>query len=524
MYNVSNLFIKESDLPVENEFLLYTNYQGFTATSSKAAWEYTNFDTFINALATTGIKMYNSSDIIRAGLYEHAVYDNIIESLDDYTGFDFPVETLRCEISSDNRILTFYLESGNEFYFCNCNTNIDYIDLERTGSTNVAKYINHFTDIFHYGINIVGTDSKPAAMYYPCANFIKNIEYNPGSKNIPFVPVTVSRTIQYGTSRLSHINNDNGEDPGPPGISTTVDTITWYITHDVNTSVYINDNIRFRYIIPGCSPDRYTVIPKARHSFYSSSADVNVIKVFCSPESVENINKSNGITPELPGYIYLTEGSSSKLNDYIYKVNCSGATIDIPLANLCLIPHNKRLNAAGNRVLCSPGTYFYAYRVNYSNQLCSTRIHGGKFRKHSFILQHGFHLPICYYSAIVKALNASWVFQTCNNMYFLLIDKQKMKPLNVFNDNNVNNGLDSSTLTEQEKKNTGTNLQALLEDSTIQSKNNFFYYETFDYIDNPNDDTATTATNEQNFNRVSINKRGSLAYVGSEFRNSIYNF
>lgn len=32
--------------------------------------------------------------------------------------------------------------------------------------------------------------------------------------------------------------------------------------------------------------------------------------------------------------------------------------------------------------------------------------------------QHGFHLPVCYYSAIVKALSTSWVFQTCNNMFF----------------------------------------------------------------------------------------------------------
>ena len=392
---------------------------------------------------------------------------------------------------------------------------------------NVAKYINHFTDIFHYGINVIGnvvaSATNPAAMYYPCVNFIKNIEYNPGSKNIPFVPVTVSRTIQYNTSGLTPVFN-NSEDPEPPSLSVTIDIITWYVTHNINTSVYIDNDIRFRYILPGCSPDRYTVIPKARHSFYSSSADVNVIKVFCSPESVENINKSNGITPELPGYIYLTENNSSKLNDYIYKVNCSGAVIDIPLANLCLIPHNKRLSVTERRVTCSPGAYFYAYKVDYSNQLCSTRIHGGYFRKHSFILQHGFHLPVCYYSAIVKALNASWVFQTCNNMYSLLIDKQRMKPLNVFNDNNVNNGLDSSSSTEQEKGNTGTNLQALLEDSTVQSKNNFFYYELFDYIDNPDNDTAITDTNTQNFDRVSINKRGSSAYIGNEFRNSIYNF
>lgn len=425
--------------------------------------------------------------------------------------------------SNDNRILTFYLESGHEFYFCNCNTNIDYIDLERSGSANVAKYINHFTDIHHYGVNILGASTKPADMHYPCVNFIGNIEYNPGSKNIPFVPVTVSRTIQFGTSRLTSVNNGDGG-PEAPGPSATVHTIIWYVTHNVNTSVYMSDNIRFRYILPGCSPDRYTVIPKARHSFYSSSADVNVIKVFCSPESVENINKSNGITPELPGYIYLTEGSSSKLNDYIYKVNCSGVVIDTSLANLCLIPHNKRLSVSGNQITCSPGTYFYAYKVNYSNQLCSTRIYASSFRKHSFILQHGFHLPICYYSAFVKALNAPWVFQTFNNMYSLLIDKQNVKPLNVFNDNNVNNSLDSSSLTEEEKKNTGSNIQALLEDSTVQSKNNFFYYESFDYINNPNNDTAITTTNTQNFDKVSINKRGSSAYIGSEFQNSIYNF
>lgn len=93
----SNLFVKEANLPVENEFLLYTNYQGHADIINKVAWGYTDFDTFINALATTGIKLYNSSDIIRAYVYEHVVWGNIIESLDNYTGFDFPIETLRCE-------------------------------------------------------------------------------------------------------------------------------------------------------------------------------------------------------------------------------------------------------------------------------------------------------------------------------------------------------------------------------------------------------------------------------------------
>ena len=457
---------------------MYTDYKGYTVTSSKTAWEYTDFDAFINALATTGIKLYNSSDIIKMTWYNYLASITNQTDPETYEYLDYPVETLRCQISSDNRILTFYLESGHEFYFCSCSHNLDHVDREISVQYKTTNYYKVFTDLNVYAVkifNITGTTLNNSI-------FQRNIEFNPGSKNIIFVPVTVCDTIEFtGSGDIISIN--------------------FIVNHWINTDVYNNMTPKItRFFLPGCSPDKYTVIPKARHSFYSSSADVNVIKVFCSPESVENINKSNGITPELPGYIYLTEESSSKLNDYIYKVNCSGAVVDIPLANLCLIPHNKRLNATGGQIICSPGAYFYAYKVDYSNQLCSTRIYGGKFRKHSFILQHGYHLPVNYLSNIVKALNTAWVFQTANNMYSLHINKKLMIPTLSYA-YAIHLGLDPFQTTIVHNT---ANIHALIENSTVQSKNNFFWYPFFNHTENPDDDYTIEVSNQTEFSKVSI--------------------
>ena len=54
------------------------------------------------------------------------------------------------------------------------------------------------------------------------------------------------------------------------------------------------------------------------------------------------------------------------------------------------------------------------------------------------------------------------------------------------------------------------NIHALIENSTVQSKNNFFWYPFFNHTENPDNDYTIEITNQTEFSKVSITPVPSL--------------